>query len=598
MERNARIRLQIMLIAVIGGLAFFLYLLVNVLLAATNADRLDQLQNRHFPVIEEIRLLKQDLAGLREALAMAVGLADPVLLEDAAGLAQRARERLANLRQRDPELAAEVEGILNAFEAYAQPAFLLSQALLTNPQRLPEYKSAMEASLRDYELLTGWVNALQTTRQADYQALLQETHLAARTANLWGGVLGLGVILVLGGLAWFISARVVKAINRSDRLKDEFLGTISHELRTPMNGVIGALSLLQSTGLDEDQKDWLEVANRSAGNMMMSIDDLLQFSELMAGQGPLQLGEFRLRTGLEKLLATLRPEFAEKNMTLEFQGGPVLDSVIVSHEARVLYVIRQLLGNALKFAAPDSGQGVVRLVVTPVQPEPAVGSGEIRVLVQDSGPGIAPALQSELLRPFRQLDASFSRQHGGLGIGLANCQAIANLLGGRFSLRNRASGGLEAEFVFPVQFVSVQLPAAMRSAEPGRRTGVVLVVEDNLVNLMVLKGYLKHLGYSALSARNGQQALDLMQSKLVDLVLMDCQMPVLDGYEAVRRIRRLSLPLCETPVVALTANVLEADRQRCLQAGMDGFLKKPVALDEVRAMLEGFLGDAPGPNPS
>ena len=182
MERNARIRLQIMLIAVIGGLAFLSYLLVNVVLAAVNADRLDRLQHHHYPIIEEIRLLQQDLNSMREGFATAVGLEDPVLLDDTRQVVQHARERLVRLQTRDPDLADEVEGISAAFEAYVQPALLLTEALVTDPRQLPGYKDAMEASLRDYQLLSDWIGGLHAARQAAYRNLLRETNLAVDRA--------------------------------------------------------------------------------------------------------------------------------------------------------------------------------------------------------------------------------------------------------------------------------------------------------------------------------------------------------------------------------------------------------------------------------
>ena len=589
MERNARIRLQIMLIAVIGGLAFLSYLLVNVVLAAVNADRLDRLQHHHYPIIEEIRLLQQDLNSMREGFATAVGLEDPVLLDDTRQVVQHARERLVRLQTRDPDLADEVEGISAAFEAYVQPALLLTEALVTDPRQLPGYKDAMEASLRDYQLLSDWIGGLHAARQAAYRNLLRETNLAVNRANLWGAVLGALVIAVLGVLAWAISARVLREVNRSDRLKDAFLSAISHELRTPMNGIIGALSLLRATTLDREQVSWLDVANRSASSMMSSIDDLLQFSELMAGQEALHVGEFRLRGGLTRLLAALRPEFEDKNLALEFYGGVVLDRVLVSHEGKILYVIRHLLSNALKF----SDRGPVCLSIGQANQSAAVGEGSIRVLVQDAGPGIPEPLLAELGRPFRQLDGSFSRRHGGMGIGLATCHAITRLLNGSLTLRNRESGGLEVEFIVPVKFGDTAPESGPDSTTltggSYRRSGLVLVAEDNLVNLMVLKGYLKHLGCNVVSARNGYQALDLMQSKLVDLVLMDCQMPLMDGLEATRQIRKLPEPLRDTPIVALTANATDTDRRNCLDCGMNGFLKKPVSLEELRAVLGHYL---------
>lgn len=586
MERHARIRLHIMLIAFIGGLAFLLYLLVNVLLAMDNARRLDRLQHHHYPILEEIRLLQRDLDSLRESLATAVGLADPELLEDAGRLADQVRRRLQYLHARDAQLREEAEGLQSAFEIYARPAFLLAQGLVAEPHRLPEYKAALEALLRDYEELTGWVNALDATRQAEYQALLNDTHAAAQRANGWGALLGVVVILLLLLLAWIIANRVLREITRGDRLKDEFLGAISHELRTPMNGVVGALSLLRTTALNEEQQSWLELARRSASGMLMSIDDLLQFSELAAGREALHLGEFRLRTGLVRLLETLQPEFTEQRLPLEFYGEPVLDRVILSHEAKILYVIRQLLANALKYA----GAGPVSLSVTQVKAETGPAGGVLCVRVRDAGPGIPDEFLRELGRPFLQQDGSFSRRQGGLGIGLASCQVIARQLQGQLQLRNRPGGGLEAEFTFPVRWGEASPSLPVPAPGQRHRSGLVLLVDDNLVSLLVLKGYLKHLGYRAVTARNGYQALDLMQSRLVDLVLLDSRMPLLDGLETARRIRLLPAPLNATPIIALSGQAADTAQLSTPSSGIDGVLKKPVALEELREVLSRHLG--------
>ena len=590
MECNSSIRLQIMLIAVIGGLAFLGYLLVNVVLSAVNASRLDDLQHNQFPVIEDIRLLKQNLTSIREGLAAAIGLGDSMLLEDTAKLAQQARDRLDGLSRRDEDLHRRMIPIRQAFEAYIQPALLLSRGLLGDPGRLPHYKSAMEASLRDYDTLIQQIQDLQHERQTRYGQSLQETNEALNRANILGAGLGVAVILTLVMLAWGISRKVLRQISESDRLKDEFLAIISHELRTPMNGIMGALSLIRGTGLNDEQQHWVDVANRSANGMMMSIDDLLQFSEVSAGKGGSNLAAFRLRGGVEKLLESQQVEFAEKPVKVEFHGGALLDRVIIGNEAKILYVVRHLLNNALKFTE----RGSVNLSFALASDISGRGEAMIRVLVQDTGPGIPPAKLEQLFRPFRQLDASFSRRHQGMGIGLATCHAIARLLNGELKVRNRNVGGLEVEFVFPAQFADENTELMEQAGIAGSlraegRHPVVLVVEDNPVNLMVLKGYLKRLGYGVLSARDGRQALDLMQSKMVDLVLMDCQLPVMDGYEATRAIRALAPPLCDTPVVALTANAMETDRQRCLQSGMNEFLQKPAQLEQLRTTLAAYL---------
>ncbi len=590
MESNARIRLRIMLIAFLGGAAFLLYLLVNVVLASINGDRLNELQHHHYPIIKDLLLMKQDLQSIREGFAATVGLGDPLLLEDTEGLVAGVQRRFDSLIARDDQMRLPVLRLQEGFEHYSRDATSLAQQVLAHPEKLPAFHGAMSASLEQLERLQQQLQVLQTRRQKLYGELLNDTHLAVKRANLWGALLGVAVIVVLVVLAWTISRQVVRDIEKSDRLKDEFLAAISHEMRTPMNGIIGALSLLRTTSLDEDQLGWLDIANRSASGMMMSIDDLLQFSELAAGQGQPHIARFRLRPGVEKLLEACRIEAQEKNLQFEFHGGAILDRLIESHESKILFVIRHLLHNAVKFTV----RGGVQLSVAQASQSSENGNAMIQVLVKDSGPGIAPEHISSLFRPFRQQDGSFSRRHQGMGIGLATCKAIANLLQGSLQVGNRGPGGLEVEFLFPVRFADmeqwVNVDKADSRISPGGR--VVLIVEDNAVNLMVLKGHLQKMGYHVLSARNGRQALDLMASRLVSLVLMDCQMPVMDGFEAARAIRQLPVPLCDTPVVALTANVMDMDRQRCLDAGMNAFVQKPVDLHDLRQVLDSLSGMA------
>jgi signal transduction histidine kinase/CheY-like chemotaxis protein len=582
MDNNSRIGLRIMLIAVIGGTAFLLYLALNVILASINGARLDELQHHHYPIIEDLRLLKQDLQSIREGFAATVGMGDPLLLEDTASLVLEVERRLERLLSRDERLKVPLQVLQQGFATYAANATALAQQMLDHPDDLPRYHEQMTASLQTLERLQRQIQQLQVQRQRMYGELLDQTHRAVNQANLWGALLGVAVIIGLVLLAWTISRRVVRDIEKSDRLKDEFLAAISHELRTPMNGIIGALSLLRTTGVDEEQKNWIEIASRSANGMMMSIDDLLQFSELAAGQEQLLTSVFMLRPGLERLLESQRPEFTDKNLLFEFHGGAILDRLIVSHEAKILYVVRHLLSNALKFTE----RGGVLLSVSQASQTSEEGDATIRVLVQDSGPGIAPEHLQSVFRPFRQQDGSFSRRHQGMGIGLATCHAIAHLLKGSLQVRNRPSGGLEVEFLFPVKFADL---ARETRVEKGRvqpqRSKVVLVVEDNAANLAVLKGHLQQLGYHVLSARHGRQAVDLMQSRLVSLVIMDCQMPVMDGFEAARAIRKLPSPLCDTPIIALTANVMDMDRQRCRDAGMNAFVQKPVALPDLQRVI-------------
>ena len=582
MNRNAKIRLQIMLIALIGGGVFLVYLLLNVLLSFVNANRLDDLQNHQYPIIEEIQSLKQDLTSLREGYAAAIGLEDPILLEDSIQLGESLALRLSHLQLKEEQLNLEATDTVEAVNRYLSTSHQLAKDLYENAALLPAYQVVMERSLEEFGAAMESLDSLLLKRQGLYQDSLLETKRAVDKANLWGALLGGVVIGFLVVLAWLVSRRVVRDVNESDRLKDEFLATISHELRTPMNGIVGAHSLLRETGLDENQQYWLEVANRSSNNMVMTIDDLLQFSEFSAGKAKLVLNEFQLRTKLDLLLNDIRPDFEAKQLQLNYHCDGIVDRWLSSSEGRILYVVRHLLSNALKFTE----RGEVTFTIEEANCPELGGEGQIRILVQDNGPGIPQHHMHRLAQPFSQLDGTFSRRHQGMGIGLATCFAIAKLLGGKLTLSTLPQG-LQAEFLLPVEFVDQVISNASPSMPgPADFNKTVLLVEDSMVNTLVLEGQLQRMGLTVLIAENGRQALDMVQHHRVDLVLMDCQMPVMDGFEATQAIRGLEPPLSRVPIVALTANATAEDQQHCMTAGMNGFLRKPVELKLLREEIQ------------
>lgn len=571
-----------MLIALIGGGVFLVYLLLNVLLSFVNANRLDDLQNHQYPIIEEIQSLKQDLTSLREGYAAAIGLEDPILLEDSIQLGESLALRLSHLQLKEEQLNLEATDTVEAVNRYLSTSHQLAKDLYENAALLPAYQVVMERSLEEFGAAMESLDSLLLKRQGLYQDSLLETKRAVDKANLWGALLGGVVIGFLVVLAWLVSRRVLRDVNESDRLKDEFLATISHELRTPMNGIVGAHSLLRETGLDENQQYWLEVANRSSNNMVMTIDDLLQFSEFSAGKAKLVLNEFQLRTKLDLLLNDIRPDFEAKQLQLNYHCDGIVDRWLSSSEGRILYVVRHLLSNALKFTE----RGEVTFTIEEANCPELGGEGQIRILVQDNGPGIPQHHMHRLAQPFSQLDGTFSRRHQGMGIGLATCFAIAKLLGGKLTLSTLPQG-LQAEFLLPVEFVDQVISNASPSMPgPADFNKTVLLVEDSMVNTLVLEGQLQRMGLTVLIAENGRQALDMVQHHRVDLVLMDCQMPVMDGFEATQAIRGLEPPLSRVPIVALTANATAEDQQHCMTAGMNGFLRKPVELKLLREEIQ------------
>lgn len=590
-NQNSRIRLHILSIAVIGGLGFFCYLLANVFMARQNESRLDELLNHQYPIIEQIRGLKRDLQIVRENLTSAVALEDVFLLEDSEEISLNIEHRLVELTSLDPQMKLFATNVRGVFRNYYDISSQLAAELIANPNQLQSYQLRIDRSHQIYDGLMGVLNTTLSERQASFTALLKQTDLAVKDANRFGAILGGIVIVALLVLAWVVSVRVLLAINRTNRLKDQFLATISHEMRTPMNGIIGSLNLLSKVDLGPDQAVWVEAATRSADAMMLSIDDLLELSEIVSGREEVVLAPMQMRPGLERLLANCASEVEAKGLQMECQLDSVVDSILLSDAQKVFHVIRHLLGNAIKF----SPSGTIELSVHRV---PAKGSGldKVSVLVQDSGPGIPPYLIKELFKPFQQLDGSFRRQFQGMGIGLAICQAIAKLLGGSIYVENRAKGGLSVEFCFPLREAVAetggQMPDEVKQVTPAPAVPLVLVVEDNPVNQLVIKGYLKRLGCDVVTANNGQEALELVKNRPVDLVFMDCQMPIMDGFEATRKMREMAEPVCNLPIIAVTANAMEADRRMCLQSGMNGYLKKPVALDDIEHELKAFISRA------
>ena len=318
----------------------------------------------------------------------------------------------------------------------------------------------------------------------------------------------------------------------------------------------------------------MSAATLSAEDMMMSVDDVLGLSEVMSGEYETEVRKFNLQSELNILLANFADSAGSKSIELHVDNRLPSQQVIEADQDKVSHVLRHMIGNAIKFST--GGDVWVKMELR--------GETQVCVSVADSGPGIPEAKIDELLSPFKQSDGSFSRRHQGMGIGLAICRAYADSVAGEFVLLNRPEGGLLAQFIFPFQssrgVESLDQPLVNLEGNWNTAGFRVLVVEDNPINQMVLKGFLAKLGCAVETANNGEEALGKLTSQF-DLVFMDCQMPVLDGFEATRKIRAMSEPEKSVPIIAVTANAMVADRNKCFQAGMNGYLKKPVNFSTI-----------------
>jgi signal transduction histidine kinase len=370
----------------------------------------------------------------------------------------------------------------------------------------------------------------------------------------------------------------------ANRAKSLMLANMSHEIRTPMNGVLGFAQLLADTSLTAEQRDYVETIRSSGETLLSLINDILDFSKIEAGRLELESLPVDVRRVVEKAVALLAIQAAEKRLRLFFTVDPAMPPVILGDSVRLRQVLGNLLGNAVKFTS----QGEVSLTASGRRSED--GSPVIEFVVRDTGPGIPAAHLPRIFDSFSQVDASISRKYGGTGLGLAISRALAEQMGGALWVESELGRGSTFHFIVPAQPVA-QAPAPPRHAtiQEARAAGLpvlrVILAEDNLVNRLATLAILDRLGYRADSVANGVELLERLSRKEYDVVLMDIQMPELDGLEATRRIRR-DLPCGRhLRIVALTAAAFPEDRARSLEAGMDDYVSKPVNLDELVGAL-------------
>jgi signal transduction histidine kinase/DNA-binding response OmpR family regulator len=378
------------------------------------------------------------------------------------------------------------------------------------------------------------------------------------------------------------------------KAKGEFLARMSHEIRTPMNGVLGMIELLSSTPLEDTQKRYAQTIHQSADSLLDVINDILDFSKIESGRLQLESVDFDLNSFLDDFLGSLENLAHQKGLSLECvkPEGPALS--VRGDPFRLRQVLTNLIGNAIKFT--EKGGVTLRVIVADADAD----SRHLRFEVSDTGIGISKTKQKIIFDSFAQEDGSTTRRFGGTGLGLAISKQLVDMMGGEICVCSEP--GMGSTFSFTLKMRANNLSALTESArsiqhgfivrdeghpEIGRLHGRVLLCEDNAVNQEVAVGMMTAMRLETVVARNGAEAIELFSTNDFDLVLMDCQMPVVDGYQATQSIRRIEAEkeLRPTPVVAVTANVMAGDREKCLAAGMNDFLSKPFTGDELYKVL-------------
>ncbi|EOF7613175.1 TPA: ATP-binding protein [Pseudomonas aeruginosa] len=489
-------------------------------------------------------------------------------------------------------LGRVVVGMSNDAFSQRQQEILLKAALLAAFALILTFLVARRLAQRLSAPISTMGQAVEAIQSGDYKTSLpilddgEIGDLARHINNLASG-LDRASREQEQAIGQLISAR--EEAEQANRAKSDFLAMMSHELRTPMNGVLGMLQLLETTEQAREQAEYTALATESTEHLLKVINDILDFSRIERGALELECIPFNLLELVQGSALVFQHSAQQRGLALELQIQAGLENIEVCGDpTRIRQILVNLLGNALKFTE----EGAIHLSL-----EWQALDHDVLWLtcaVHDSGIGISPERLEHMFDAFQQADSSISRRYGGTGLGLAIARTLAERMGGTLQAESKEGSGSTFTLEIPLPFQ--QSPAhrqqAAGDAAPIAAGQEILLVEDNPVNQTVIEAMLRSLGYRVTLVADGIQAVRSAERQRYDAILMDCRLPVLDGYSATREIRAQENGR-RVPIIALTANALQGDRENCLQAGMNDYLAKPFKRAELQRILQRWIGSQP-----
>ena len=434
----------------------------------------------------------------------------------------------------------------------------------------------LDVSLRDRQGRTRYLNSIG-------HAIKDDDH---RAIELYGAVMDITerkqieAELIRQNRALEEAIAVAQAADSANQAKSDFLANMSHEIRTPMNAILSVAQLLELTDIDEEQRNLMGILKSNGNKLLTLINDILDLSKIEARELKLNSQSFTLESSIENLTDSFLPQAQARSLELKIDLDSSLPKWFKGDDFRLQQILSNLISNALKFTQ----QGTISIIIAPESPitEANPASVVVRFSVKDTGIGIPEQQLDKLFQPFTQADNSTTRQYGGTGLGLTISRRIVELMGGTIGVNSAVGYGSTFWFALPLEVITeaeIATSETMDTVIPSEKSPQstnILVVEDYADNLDLILFMLNSSGYQTDSVNNGQEAVERLAQQNYDLILMDCQMPVMDGYQATQVIRTQEGSQRHTTIIGLTANAMASDRQKCLDAGMDDYLSKPI----------------------